>query len=151
MADKGRRQLTQHVRNAHMVGRFTVAQGQKRATARRERAARNDTVDSEVRQEPPPPPSVRQGSSASPPPTDNGVALRRLPGAVASPAPAPTAALNLAIPDYDTLSASQVVRRLDGLGPDELDAVRRHEAASRMRRTILHRVDQLLAPDRERP
>ena len=56
-------------------------------------------------------------------------------------------ALNLAIPEYDTLSASQVVRRLDGLGPDELDAVRRHESAGRMRRTILHRVEQLLNPD----
>jgi len=51
---------------------------------------------------------------------------------------------HLAIFDYETLSASQVVRRLDGLGPDELEAVYRHEAASRRRRTILHRAQQLL-------
>ena len=56
---------------------------------------------------------------------------------------------DLAIPDYEALSASQVVRRLDGLGPDELEAVYRHESATRGRRTILHRVQQLLG--REEP
>ena len=40
-------------------------------------------------------------------------------------------------PDYDSLSASQVVPRLDGLTADELEAVRRYEAAHRGRRTIL--------------
>jgi hypothetical protein len=59
---------------------------------------------------------------------------------------ATTAAAGAAIEGYDTLSASQVVRRLDGLGPDELRAVYRHEAGTRGRRTILHRVQQLLDP-----
>ena len=62
--------------------------------------------------------------------------------------PAPTGArdpaVDAAIPEYDTLSASQVVRRLDGLGPDELRAVAAHERATRSRRTILHRTEQLL-------
>ena len=49
----------------------------------------------------------------------------------------------LAIPDYDSLSASQVVPRLAGLEPDELEAVRQYEAAHRARRTILSRVAQL--------
>jgi hypothetical protein len=58
---------------------------------------------------------------------------------------APDGALDgLAIPDYRALSASQVVRRLDGLGQDELEAVYRYEAATRGRRTILHRAQQLL-------
>jgi hypothetical protein len=52
-----------------------------------------------------------------------------------------------AIPGYDTLSASQVVRRLDGLGPVELEAVSRHEANNRRRRTILFRTQQLLGND----
>ncbi|MDA8186012.1 MAG: hypothetical protein ACYCUF_00320 [Acidimicrobiales bacterium] len=52
---------------------------------------------------------------------------------------------SLAIPGYDTLSASQVVQRLAGLGRDDLLSVRSHEAASRHRRTILNRVDQLLS------
>jgi hypothetical protein len=51
----------------------------------------------------------------------------------------------LAIPDYDTLSASQVVPRLDGLTPDELEAVRRYERKHRHRKTILNRVSQLQA------
>lgn len=50
----------------------------------------------------------------------------------------------LGIPGYDSLSASQVVQRLAGLTPAELQAVRRHEAAGRHRRTILNRADQLL-------
>jgi hypothetical protein len=49
----------------------------------------------------------------------------------------------LAIPDYDSLSASQVVPRLAGLEPEELEAVRQYEAAHRARRTILSRVAQL--------
>lgn len=49
----------------------------------------------------------------------------------------------LAIPDYDGLSASHVVNRLDGLSAEELEAVRRYEAAHRGRKTILSKVAQL--------
>jgi len=56
--------------------------------------------------------------------------------------PAPAVA-ELAIPDYDTLSASQVVPRLAGLRPEELEAVRRYEAAERGRKTILGKIAQL--------
>jgi hypothetical protein len=54
-------------------------------------------------------------------------------------------AAQLAIPGYDALSASQVVQRLDGLSATELQDVRTHELGARRRRTILSRVDQLLA------
>lgn len=50
----------------------------------------------------------------------------------------------LPIPDYDELSASQVVERLDGLPVDELAAVRAYEEAHRGRRTILFKIDQLV-------
>lgn len=50
---------------------------------------------------------------------------------------------HLAIPDYDLLAASQVVRRLDGLDSDQLEAVRLYEAATRDRRTILHKIARL--------
>lgn len=50
---------------------------------------------------------------------------------------------HLAIPDYDLLAASQVVRRLDGLDPEQLEAVRVYEAATRDRRTILHKIARL--------
>lgn len=49
----------------------------------------------------------------------------------------------LGIPNYDSLSASQVVQRLAGLSPSELNAVEAYEAAHRARRTILNRVGQL--------
>lgn len=51
----------------------------------------------------------------------------------------------LAIPDYDSLSASQVVPRLASLSTDELIAVRDYERANRGRMTILNRVAQLQA------
>ena len=68
------------------------------------------------------------------------------PADVAVPEPPPRAkrtAKPLAIPAYDTLSASQVVPRLDALRRSELDAIKRHELAHRGRRTILSRIAQL--------
>ena len=49
----------------------------------------------------------------------------------------------LAIPDYDNLSASQVVPRLDGLTAEELVAVGAYERGHRGRKTILNKVAQL--------
>ena len=60
-----------------------------------------------------------------------------------APTRCPTPA-SLGITDYDALSASQVVPRLDGpRRPTELDAVRRYEAANRGRKTILSKIAQL--------
>lgn len=49
----------------------------------------------------------------------------------------------LAIPDYDNLSAFQVMPRLEALDPTDLDAVREYEASTRGRRTILNKIAQL--------
>ena len=49
----------------------------------------------------------------------------------------------LALPDYDSLSASQVIPRLQGLNPSELEDLRRYEAAGRSRRTILSKIAQI--------
>jgi hypothetical protein len=59
------------------------------------------------------------------------------------PEPPPPDVAGLAIPGYDSLSASQVVQRLDGLSSDELAAVGEYEQAHRARRTVLTRVSQL--------
>jgi hypothetical protein len=59
--------------------------------------------------------------------------------------PDPVDSSHLAVPGYDTLSASQVIARLEGLTPEELRDVAAHERAGRGRRTILNRIDQLLA------
>ena len=64
----------------------------------------------------------------------------------AAPAPAaPADAAELAIPDYDSLAASQVVSRLAGLREPELAAVQRYELATRGRKTILGKIAQLQA------
>lgn len=53
------------------------------------------------------------------------------------------AAVSLAISDYDSLAASQVIPRLAGLSSEELDTVQRYERHNRGRKTILGRIAQL--------
>jgi hypothetical protein len=73
------------------------------------------------------------------------------PGAAAPGAAAPGAAAaeaapdveSLPIPDYDELSASQVIERLEGLDADSLDAIRAYESSHRGRNTILGKIAQL--------
>ena len=62
------------------------------------------------------------------------------------PRPTGGSAPSLAIQDYDELSASQVVDRLDGLSRAELDAIREYEASHRARNTVLGKIDQLTRP-----
>jgi hypothetical protein len=50
---------------------------------------------------------------------------------------------HLAIPDYDSLSAFQVMPRLEALDAGDLDAVREYEESTRGRRTILNKIAQL--------
>jgi len=66
------------------------------------------------------------------------------PAAPAKKAPTKTGdASGLAIPDYDSLSASQVVTRLGGLSGDELTAVHDYERSTRGRKTVLNKIAQL--------
>jgi hypothetical protein len=87
-----------------------------------------------------PPPARHAPSDAVS--TPNASAGSEPAGKTISTAAAPMAA-TLGIPDYDELSASQVVERLDGLQAGELDAVRAYEEAHRARRTILYKIEQL--------
>lgn len=50
---------------------------------------------------------------------------------------------SLPIPDYDQLSALQVVERLAGIPQAQLDELRAYESARRSRRTILAKIDHL--------
>ena len=65
---------------------------------------------------------------------------------VATPVTLSIDAATLPIDEYESLAASQVVARLPSLTPGELGAVRRFEADHRGRRTVLGKIDQLLAP-----
>ncbi len=88
--------------------------------------------------------------AAATPPTPPSPAPAPAPPAAEPPVP-PDAAWKadvpasdaLPIPDYDELSASQVVERLDGLDRDSLEAIRRYEADHRGRNTILGKIAQL--------
>lgn len=51
----------------------------------------------------------------------------------------------LPIDQYESLAASHVVARLPALTPDELRTVRAFETAHRGRRTVVGKIDQLLA------
>ncbi len=121
----GRSHLESQLHTARAVGRFTVTHGSRRI--------RRLVASAPGRPAPPMPP--QRGPTAAPPPAG-------------APRPAPGAHVpqvgSLAIPGYDSLSASQVVQRLDGLSRPELVAVRAYEWGNRARRTILNRVDQLL-------
>jgi hypothetical protein len=100
----------------------------------------------------------RRGAPAPGPATDAAPAATTRPpaptpasdeAAPGSPNGAPAPALDvplvddLPIPDYDQLSASQVVERLAGLDHDSLDRIRRYESAHRARNTILGKIAQL--------
>ena len=168
MAARGRARFEQEVRNAHLIGRFAVGEGQRRLKRGIERLG-SATPGGPPPAEPPPAagprveapaPSPAPPSPATPPAEPAGGPPGSALGAVptkegGSPAGSgddeAAVAADRAIPGYDSLSASQVVRRLDGLGPRELAAVFRHESATRGRRTILHRAQQLLGPSDQRP
>lgn len=152
LVEKGRHRVEGQVHTARLVGQFAVQMGRQQV---------EQTVGGMFRHEPASPPrpapAGRVEEESVEPPTA-GIAPE---SPLATPAPGATTALSsngtmrsdaLGIPGYDSLSASQVVQRLGGLTPAELDAVRAHELAHRHRRTILNRVDQLLSgADAEHP
>ena len=120
VVDRGRRQ----VQFAHAVGRLAVREGRRRV---------DGVVEGLVGR-------LR-------PPSQGAERTEDEPVAVDEAEPAPVAPLRsarlLAIPEYDSLSASQVIPRLESLDADELEAVRVYEAETRGRRTILGKVTQL--------
>jgi hypothetical protein len=86
-------------------------------------------------------------------PSEPPAAPAAAPSSPASPAGSPSAASpagvtpppveSLPIPDYDELSASQVIERLIGLDRASLDAIRAYETQHRGRNTILGKIAQL--------
>jgi hypothetical protein len=125
---EGRRRVELQLGNALVVGRFVVAKKQRDLSERLDGLLGN-------------------GSPHTASPSNGGTAVSQVPPPGPDrPAPDPAAAavVDGALADYDTLSASQVVRRLESLGPEELQAVQRYEASTRNRRTVLNRAGQLL-------
>lgn len=154
LVERGRQQVSGQVTMARMLGQFAVKQGQVEAEKAFGRArvqaqealeqlgvlgaeqppeTASPTPARVVRPATPPPPG---GASPTPVPVRGAKAVAKAPRAAPS---------ELAIPDYDSLSASQVLPRLSGLTPAELEAVGAHEQAHRGRKTILSKVAQLQA------
>lgn len=130
-----------HVAMARMIGEFAVRKGAEDLAAGAV-GAQERLIDlvGRSRTSPTPPSSADRGASPepdTPPPT----AARVAPEAAAAAAGIDPG--DLPIPDYDLLSASQVVPRLESLGDAELELVGRYEAGTRGRRTILAKVAQL--------
>ncbi|MFM7044885.1 MAG: hypothetical protein ACKOYG_04960 [Ilumatobacteraceae bacterium] len=124
LARRGRSQFEQQVRTARWVGEMAVRMGQSKiaseVAARRrppERAAAPD-----------------DGADAATPVA--GAGLHLVEPAVVAAEP---------FPGYDTLPAAELVPLLGRLSRPELEAVRGYESAMRNRRTVLARVEQLLA------
>ena len=141
LVEKGRSRVTSQVVLARLVGRFAVS----RAAQEVERLASQAATLLDLLGGPtgPTSPSVAPVVDAGQPvrrpsvsPNGNGAR----PQAVDAPSES-----QLAIPGYDSLSAPQVVKRLDGLVDGELEAVRRYEETHRGRRTILSKIAQLQA------
>ncbi|HWD52135.1 MAG TPA: hypothetical protein VG412_07025 [Acidimicrobiales bacterium] len=151
LAALGRDRLGTQVSNARVLGEFAVKAGRQQLQKRGEGLlhrgpAAESAEDSPVglHSVPTPPPSGAIDDDPTPGTTSGPVPPTAAPkSTMSSNGHVPTAS-SLAIPGFDTLSASQVVQRLDGLSRGELVSARAYEAGTRGRRTILSRIDQLL-------
>lgn len=137
LVERGRTQVEQQVGQAKVVGRFAVSEGGnqvRRQVGERlhEARERGEHVARTVGLRPVPENGASIATRPSPRPAER------------SRTPARSDSGHLPIPDYDELSAQQVVARLSGLGTDDLEAVRDYERDHRQRKTILGKIDQLL-------
>ena len=141
MIERGRDVLESSVGAARVIGRVAVNQG--RVEVNRIVSQWNDLGS-----------VLRSGAMNTRPAPERSDAPAPLHDAAPAPAPtaptptaaarrAPAAPATLGIPGYESLSASQVVSRLDGLTPEQRDAVKEYEASTRGRRTILGRIAQI--------
>lgn len=147
---KGRSQVSGQVAMAKMMGQFAVRMGEK--DLRKRLGDVTETVSETLNAlgllpEPHPSEGPSAPAPAASPTADtasaNGASLLDGDPVASGLAGASPTSAELAIPGYDTLSASQVVQRLAGLSADELEAVRLYEATTRGRRTILSKAAQL--------
>jgi hypothetical protein len=148
--EKGRRRVELQLGNARVVGRFVVHKGRRDLAGRLEEILNNGVAAARAAEE-----AERADEAAGSRQPDASAAVPVTPGAPdanalmapaprTAPDPVAEATVRRSLSDYDTLSASQVVRRLESLGQEELRAVQRYEASHRNRRTILNRASQLL-------
>jgi hypothetical protein len=125
LAERGRRRVRSQVALARFVGEVAVRQAEQAMEAWTERHRRVPEEE----------PVAAAGPAPSVP--DDG------PDVVIAPMGPVPAAADLALADYDTLAAAQVIVRLEGLDPQQRAAIGRYEQAHRGRKTILGKISQL--------
>ncbi len=163
LVERGRRQVDPQVGVARMVGQLAMSQGRTQADKVVDRAKAQarmtlqqlgilpdggETAGTAARERAAPVPAPEASprartfapDPAPPPPARAPVAPMPMP---AAPARGEAAGVALAIPDYESLSASQVVPRLSSLTPEELEAVHAYEEEHRSRKTILNKIAQI--------
>ena len=128
LARVGREHLDQRMPSYRAVGQLAVGQARKEAGTRLRRLGLAPSPENGTRESPATVPAPRPVTSTP-----------RVP-----PAPDAPDVSVLPIESYDELSAVQVLPNLAGLDGDELELVAEYERATRSRRTILGRIDQLL-------
>lgn len=151
LVERGRNQVSM----AKVMGQFAVQQGQVEASKRL--GPVQEQVKGQVgsvladlglaprpaRPEPPAAGSTPGAAATVASTPAEATSPRTAPDAEVAPTGPAASAEGLAIPDYDSLAASQVVPRLRALSATELEEVRTYEAAGRGRKTILNRIAQL--------
>jgi hypothetical protein len=158
---QGRQALENRVQLARFIGQLAVQQGRKEIAKRldeaaRQRAAAHQPTDADTDADADAAaaaPGVATSSHAATSVDDatsgddaEGAVTGALAAAVTDVVEAADAALDastLPIAEYQSLAAIHVVQRLATLAADELEQVRRFEAAHRARRTILAKIAQL--------
>jgi hypothetical protein len=158
--ERGRSTVDQRITTARSTGEVALAFGmpmlRRKVESRVARMLGRDSAAPPPAPAPTPEPPTTEPPKTEPPRTELPFVRAAIPTEPWAPAPvskpasahappangAPTSA-DLPIPGYDELSASQVVERLVGLAPSELDAVHAYEVANRQRRTILGKIEQL--------
>ncbi len=157
LVEKGRNRIEGRSATARVVGQFAVQLGSREVSRRVRQALEPDPAEPERASRPAPAvhapssidrrePAHRRETSIESSPIE--VHADSSPSGNGQAAPG-----SLAIPAYDSLSASQVVKLLAGLSSEELVEVQTHERSNRHRATILNRVEQLLSgePSHEVP
>jgi hypothetical protein len=133
LIEKGHQQVVM----ARMFGKFAIESEAPKQIAHLQKQVQKVTEQFTARSVP-----EKPSSNGPATPTPTMPATQTSAPVATSPAHGPGAA-ELAITDYDSLSASQVVPRLEGLSGVELAAVREYETAHRGRKTILSKIAQL--------
>ncbi len=126
IVETGRQHVDNQVKLARFVGEFAVRQGRKVAEQRIDGFLHSQTAATVT--------------PAGPWTTD-------VDGSSAGDDSAEISVESLAIDDYDTLAASQIVGRLAGLSSSDVDRIGRYEATHRARRTILGQIVRLRPAD----